>query len=170
MKLKNLTLGAVVSALIIALMYLAALIQTGTVAIYYVISILLMVLVVEAGFRTSVVSYVATSIILAFIAPDKGMAIAYTMFIGLHPVLKALFERPHKLIRHWMLKLPFFVIATVSGMFVFSAFVSGFDLKMKILIGIGVVFAMCVYDFLLSFGITYYNKYLSDRIFKSRKP
>ncbi|MBR2847332.1 MAG: hypothetical protein IKL42_01890 [Clostridia bacterium] len=170
MKLKNLTLGAVVSALIIALMYLAALIQTGTVAIYYVISILLMVLVVEAGFRTSVVSYVATSIILAFIAPDKGMAIAYTMFIGLHPVLKALFERPHKLIRHWMLKLPFFVIATVSGMFVFSAFVAGFDLKMKILIGIGVVFAMCVYDFLLSFGITYYNKYLSDRIFKSRKP
>lgn len=170
MKLKNLTLGAVLSALIIALMYLAALIQTGTVAIYYVISILLMVLVVEAGFRTSVVSYVATAIILAFIAPDKGMAIAYTMFIGLHPVLKALFERPHKLIRHWMLKLPFFVIATVSGMFVFSAFVAGFDLKMKILIGIGIVFAMCVYDFLLSFGITYYNKYLSDRIFKSRKP
>ena len=170
MKLKNLTLGAVVSALIVALIYLAALIQTGTVAIYYVISILLMVLVVEAGFRTSVASYVVTAIILAFIAPDKGMAIAYTMFIGLHPVLKALFERPHKLIRHWMLKLPFFVIATVSGMFVFSAFVAGFDLKMKILIGIGVVFSMCVYDFLLSFGITYYNKYLSDRIFKSRKP
>ena len=170
MKLKNLTLGAVVSALIVALIDLAALIQTGTVAIYYVISILLMVLVVEAGFRTSVASYVVTAIILAFIAPDKGMAIAYTMFIGLHPVLKALFERPHKLIRHWMLKLPFFVIATVSGMFVFSAFVAGFDLKMKILIGIGVVFSMCVYDFLLSFGITYYNKYLSDRIFKSRKP
>ena len=42
MKLKNLTLGAVVSALIVALFYIATLIQTGTVAIYYVISIMLM--------------------------------------------------------------------------------------------------------------------------------
>ncbi len=170
MKLKNLTLGAVVSALIVALFYIATLIQTATVAIYYVISIMLMVLVIEAGIRTSVVSYVATAIILAFIAPDKGMAIAYTMFIGLHPVLKALFERPHKLIRHWMLKLLFFIIVTATGMFVFSAFVGAFSLPIKILIGIGAVFAMCIYDFLLSFGITYYSKYLSDRIFKSRKP
>ena len=170
MKLKNLTLGAVVSALIVALFYIATLVQTGTVAIYFVISLLLMVLVIEAGIRTSIVSYVATAIILAFISPDKGMAIAYTMFIGLHPVLKAFFERPYKAVRHWMLKLPFFIIVTVSGMFVFSAFVAGFDLIIKILIGIGIVFAMCIYDFLLSFGITYYNKYLSDRIFKSRKP
>ena len=170
MKLKNLTLGAVVSALIVALFYIATLIQTGTIAIYYVISILLMVLVLEAGIRTSIVSYVVTAILLAFISPDKGMAIAYTIFIGLHPVLKAFFERPHKLVRHWMLKLPFFVIVTVAGMFIFSAFLSSLSLKIKILTGIGLVFAMCIYDFLLSFGITYYNKYLSDRIFKSRKP
>lgn len=170
MKLKNLTLGAVISALIVALFYLATLIQTGTVAIYYVISIMIMVLVVETDIRTSIVAYVVTAIILAFIAPDKGMAISYTIFIGLHPVLKAFFERPLGLIRHWMLKLPFFVIVTVAGMFIFSAFVATFSLPIKILIGIGVVFAMCIYDFLLSFGITYYNKYLSDRIFKSRKP
>ena len=170
MKLKNLTLGAVVSALIIAFFYAATLIQTGTLAIYYVISILLMVLVLEAGTHTSIVSYVVTAIILAFIAPDKGMAIAYKMFIGLHPVLKAFFERPRKAVRHWMFKLPFFIVVTVAGMFIFSQFITGFSIGYKILTGIGVVFAMCVYDFLLTLGITYYNKYLSERIFKSRKP
>ena len=110
MKLRSLTLGAVVSALIVALFYAATLIQTGSIAIYYVISIMLMVLVLEADIRTSIVSYVATAIILAFISPDKGMAIGYAMFFGLLPALKSFFERPHKVIKHWMFKLSFFII------------------------------------------------------------
>lgn len=155
---KKLTFAAVACALSLALLILASLVQTGTLAFQYAVGLLVMLTVFRSGLLYGVASYAATAVLCFFLLPDKSAAISYTLFFGAIPVVKYFAEKCPR-IAEWIIKIIFMNIFICGLYFMFRAVM--LTAMPTVYLWVGALITAIVYDLLLSFGFSFASRYFN---------
>ena len=154
---KKLTFAAVACALSLALLFIASLVQTGTLAIQFMVGLTIMITVSRSGIGYGFLTYIVTSVLCFTLLPDKSAAISYTLFFGSIPLVK-FFAEKCSVILEWSIKIVFMNISLCGIYFVFRMAI-GIDLPLLVL-WLGALFAAVGYDILLSYGFSYVTRYI----------
>ncbi|MGN1346943.1 MAG: hypothetical protein ACI4V1_09155, partial [Eubacteriales bacterium] len=119
---QKITLGGVMAALALALMYLLGLTALDL-SVLVVCSLMTMLVMVECGPKLTWVYAAVTSALALLLLPSKLYALEYLMFAALYPIVKMYFERLRSLFA-WLLKLSFLdsmlMICVILANFVFT--------------------------------------------------
>ena len=117
MKAKELALGGIMVAVSTVILYLSAILPISTISILTVASAVIPICIIRADIKTSIFVYIATSILVFFIAPIN-ISILYTVFFGIYGIVKYFTERKHSVIIEMILKIIFFNISFLIGFFI----------------------------------------------------
>lgn len=152
-------LGGILAALSLVLLYLAAIMPSGRMAMVAVAGLVPAAGVVSGGLATGFLCYGAAGILGFLLLPDKGCALLYAILFGLYPMVKSLVERIGKILPEILLKLVFFNAVLSLLLFGFSTLLFPFLpelLRRSIwLYPVGNA-VFLIYDFGFSKLITYY--------------
>lgn len=105
-------MGGIASTLCLLLM-LMTLIPFMTYAMPAMAGIVLIVVVIENGYRTAVMVYAAVAFLSLFICPDKEAAMMFVGFFGYYPILKGKLERIHSRFLEYVAKYALFNVAVI---------------------------------------------------------
>ena len=90
-----------------------------TYAVPAVAGLLIMITVIEAGYKWALGAYIAASVLVFLFAEPEGKLL-YICFFGYYPILKAVFDRRKSRITEWVLKLAVFNAAIITVYFVLA--------------------------------------------------
>lgn len=107
------SLGGIVSALCLVLMFLTAVFPPLNITLPLFAGMLMTVVAIEVSPSWAWVTYATVAILSFFITPDKEAAIFFTVFFGFYPILKDTLEKIKSKILKWLLKFVVFNIAIV---------------------------------------------------------
>ena len=107
------SLGGIVSALCLVLMFLTAVFPPLNITLPLFAGMLMTVVAIEVSPSWAWVTYATVTILSFFITPDKEAAIFFTVFFGFYPILKDTLEKIKSKILKWLLKFVVFNIAIV---------------------------------------------------------
>ena len=156
----------VLVALSVIILYLGCAIEVLDLTMSAIVSLLVVVIVIEMGYKYAWFAYLATSVLSLLLLPQKSPAIFYTCFMGFYPIIKSHIERLNSSVLRWIIKLITGNLALVAmfvllSLFVPDEFESGIILVATYILGI-VAFVM--YDVALTKLITAYFVKFRDRI------
>ena len=112
------SLGGVVAALSLVLMFLTSLIPFGTYAFPTFAGILLVLLVINLGYRWTFAVYFITAILSFLLLSDKEAALYYTAFLGFYPIVKSLIERIPSIVLQYIVKFSLFNVCIIAAFFI----------------------------------------------------
>ncbi len=172
-KTRAVAFGGVITALALTLMLLAGVLPTASYSLAALAGMLLVPLVIEFGFKTSVSAFVAVGLLSMLLLPDKEEGILFCCVLGWYPIAKAPIEKIKSNVLCWVVKLAVFNLAVVAFYFISTRlfFVSGFQdtvlgqYSIPLLWGMGNL-AFIVYDIAMSKLIVLYMRRLHDRLKK----
>lgn len=116
--------GGVFSALALLFLLAASILPGGHLACAALAGVVGAIVLVCCGWKTSVISWIAVSVLALLLSPSKGCALLYTVFFGPYTLLKNWIERLRKVPAEWTLKYLFCVVVAVL-LFLFSKEVLG---------------------------------------------
>lgn len=156
MKSKNITLGGIMMALSIVVLYMATIIPINTIAIMTIASSIIAITILRSDVKTSFSVYFGTTILGIFMVPLE-FVVYYGFFFGIYGVIKYYIERLKKLPIEIILKLIFFnSILILISMLLRLSFS---DLNTTLPIAAIIILAQVVfilYDYGLTLIITFY--------------
>ena len=169
--LKKLTVGALLSAMGVALLSIGGIIQTVDLSAAAVVSFICIFAVIEMGSSYAWMIYAVTGVLSAIIMPHNMGAWFFLLFFGYYPILKEKMEKLKKPLS-WALKMLLLNVALVIGLILASFIMYGgqknfFELVNAIMetnfgvaatIGLVVLveFTFVIYDIALTRLISYY--------------
>lgn len=112
------SLGGIVAALSIVVMFLSGIIPIGTYALPALAGVFLIAVVIESGKGFALAVYFAVALLSFFVAPDKETALCYVIFFGYYPILKSVFESIKSKVVQIILKLLVFNVAAIASYFI----------------------------------------------------
>lgn len=124
----RLTLSAVICALGVVLLWLGGLIQIIDLSMAVLVSMLVVFAVIELRGKYPFLIYAVTSVLSFLLLPANAAGMAYVLFAGYYPIIKALVEGHLPLPAAWAVKLAVFC-AGVAGALLLSEFVLLWDLS-----------------------------------------
>lgn len=110
--------GGIVAALSLVCMFLSGVFPFAEYALPAMAGLCLVALVIEFGYKTAVIAYVAISLLSLLVTPNKEAVILFIVFFGYYPVLKGRIESLRKPVMEWIIKLVWFNFAAVLAYFV----------------------------------------------------
>ncbi|MGF7397389.1 hypothetical protein PQ689_11530 [Thermoanaerobacterium thermosaccharolyticum] len=159
---KSLSLGGVIAALNIVILFIASIMPTSRLFFLVVSSFAISIMVIETGSMGGFVFYLATSALSLILIPNKMISIYYICFFGFYGIIKSYIEKKH--IRRYMelaLKLIVFNISLFTvyiifdRIFMMKVFVTGFPfIAFFILLQI----SFLVYDYVYTVFISFYYR------------
>lgn len=170
------SMGGIVAALSLVLMFLTSVIPFGTYAFPTFAGILLVLIVINLGYAYAVAVYAATAIISFLLVTDKEAALYYTLFLGFYPIVKSLIERIQLKLIQYLIKFALFNVCMIAaffiGMFVLSIPKESFNLfgvyLPWVFLLIGNVFFL-IYDLCVTRLVTIYLLKWHNRFNKNTK-
>lgn len=110
------SLGGVMTALCLALMFLTAIFPVLSMAVPIYAGAILVIVAVEINSVWAFFTYAASALLCIFVTPDKEAAILFIMFFGYYPILRRVLDQKvnKKLIRLIIKLLIFNAAITVS--------------------------------------------------------
>ena len=170
------SLGGVVAALSLVLMFLTSIIPFGTYAFPAFAGILLVLLVFNLGYAYAFAVYFVTAVLSFLLVSDKEAALYYALFLGFYPIIKGLIERiPSKAVQY-IIKLALFNICMIAAFYIGITLLSvpkesfnlfGIYLPWVFLIIGNIVFI--IYDLCVTRLVTLYLLKWHDRLNKNTK-
>lgn len=115
-RVKKLTVSALLVALGVIFLYLGSLLDVLDLSTAVLASLLVAYAVLELHGAYPVAIWLATSLLGLLLLPQKSPALAYALFAGYYPALKALLEQKLPRVLSWLVKL--LVLAAATGLFV----------------------------------------------------
>lgn len=112
------SLGGIVAALSIVLMFLTSVLPFGTFAFPMISGILLCVIVIEINYPWAFATYFAVSALSFLILADKEAALYYAAFFGIYPIIKSFIERLRLKPLQYLIKYGFFNIAMIAAFYI----------------------------------------------------
>lgn len=163
---KRIVVTGVLVALSVIILYLGCAIEVLDLTMSAIVSLLVVVIVIEMGYKYAWFAYVATAVLSLVLLPQKTPAIFYTCFMGFYPIIKSHVERFNSAVVRWTIKLVAGNVALVAMFlliryFVPDEFETGIMLIATYILGL-VAFVM--YDVALTKLITFYFAMVRDRI------
>ena len=156
----------VLVALFVIILYLGCAIEVLDLTMSAIVSLLVVVIVIEMGYKYAWFAYLATAILSLILLPQKTPAIFYTCFMGFYPIIKSHVERFNSAVVRWTIKLVTGNVALVAMFlliryFVPDEFETGIMLITTYILGLA---AFVMYDVALTKLITLYFAMIRDRI------
>ena len=102
---RQLTTGAIVSALAVVLLYISCLLPTLQLTVVAVAGILSAAVLIECGPGRAALVWAAVSLLSLLLLPDKSSAVFYLLFFGHYPIVKYELERIDRPLLCWGAKL-----------------------------------------------------------------
>lgn len=177
MKIQNLTLGGILTALTIIFLYLASIFETNTLALLTLASFMVPIGLMRADLKTAALIYISSSLLSFFTVP-LNIAFLYSLFFGIYGLIKYFTERFQLLPLEIFLKLIFFnsiffilfmLMQKLLGYTVFSFLNTrverylavNFEHSSFIILILVAQFGFLIFDYALTLLIHYYRKYAS---------
>lgn len=110
---KSIAFGGVLSGLAVVLMFLTGIFPFAEYALPAMAGALLIIMVIEYGYRYALLCYFAVAVLSLLIGPNKEAAVLFAGFFGYYPILKGILERIKKRQIEWILKMTVFNAAVV---------------------------------------------------------
>lgn len=164
MKAKDITLGGILIALGIAILYLTTIIKINTLALLTLCSCLIPIAIIRSNLKTAFFVYISTSIISFFIVPIN-YAILYTMFFGIYGIIKFFIERTGKLLVEIILKILYFNFILAITLIFIDNLLPSIDINMNIglLLCISQV-VFIAYDYAMTIFLTYFLEKINKKL------
>ena len=156
MKSKNITLGGIMMALSIVILYLATIIPINTIAIMTIASSIIAITILRSDVKTACTVYIGTTILGFFLVP-LDFVIYYGVFFGVYGIVKYYIERLRKLPLEIILKLIVFNSMLILISILLGLSFSSLNTTLPsaaLILGAQVVFI--IYDYALTIIITFY--------------
>ena len=156
----------VLVALSVIILYLGCAIEVLDLTMSAIVSLLVVVIVIEMGYKYAWFAYLATAILSLILLPQKTPAIFYTCFMGFYPIIKSHVERFNSAVVRWTIKLVTGNVALVAMFlliryFVPDEFETGIMLITTYILGLA---AFVMYDVALTKLISLYFARIRDRV------
>lgn len=163
---KKLVVAGVLAALSVIILYLGCAIEVLDLTMSAIVSLLVVVIVIEMGYKYAWLTYIATAILSILLLPQKSPAIFYACFMGFYPIIKSYLERINSALARWIIKLvvgnaALALMFILMSLFLPDEFEGGWLMLVTYLLGI---IAFLMYDVALSKLITLYFVRIRDRI------
>lgn len=158
-KIFRITLGGICLALTVISMYAASVVPGVELTLLAVSSLFTAVMLLETGVGGALLLYGAAVILGIALVPNKLAVIPYGFFFGYYGILKYYIEKIHGALPQLALKLLFFAAAMCAGMLGFKELLIGsvpFPDCPVVLIVIGCILLLTLYDFIFSGLISFY--------------
>lgn len=167
-KTKKISATAMLAALQLVFMCLGSLLPSWKMALAALAGLVNAAVLIECGVASSILSFVAVSILSAVLLPQKTMVFLYIVFFGCYPLIKSAAEHVNSRVLEWTAKLAAFNFACVICMMALRyGFITDISLPdfaaAVIWVGLNAVFI--VYDIGVSKLICFYMQ----RIHKNMK-
>ena len=124
-KSRQVALGGVISALCVALMFLAGIMPLTQYTLPMAAGGLIMLAAVEIGNKPALCAWVSVSVLSMTVVPDRSAALMFALFFGYYPIAKQKLERLPSRLAEYACKLLLFsagaVAALLALIFVFGA-------------------------------------------------
>lgn len=152
---KKVTLGGILTALTVAILYLASVMPTLRLTACAVSSAIICVMMIKYGTKSSLLVYLAASVVSFVLLPNKMLFVGYALFFGNYPIIKAYIERIGNIAFEWVVKLILFGVYSVIAYGVVTAFFSNVVLPYSnsVLLAVVIVIA-AIYDIALSLFVS----------------
>lgn len=163
---KKIVVAGVLAALSVIILYLGCAIEVLDLTMSAIVSLLVVVIVIEMGYKYAWMTYIATAILSILLLPQKSPAIFYACFMGFYPIIKSYLERINSALARWIIKLvvgnaALALMFILMSLFLPDEFEGGWLMLVTYLLGI---IAFLMYDVALSKLITLYFVRIRDRI------
>lgn len=112
------SLGGIVAALSLVLMFLTSVIPFGTFAFPTFAGILTILIVFNLGYGYAFAIYLITAVLSFLLVTDKEAALYYTAFLGYYPILKGLIERISSKVVQYIIKIALFNVMMIAAFYV----------------------------------------------------
>lgn len=170
-KTYTLAFSSVIAALSLVFMFITTFIPVGTYALPCFAGALLAAVVLEAGYISASLVYVAVSVLSLLFVSDKEAVLYYIAFLGFYPIIKGLLERIKKRVLQYILKILIFNICIVAAFYI-GLFLLSVPKESFVLFGVYLPWVFLVlgnlvfvvYDFCLTRLITQYVEIWRKRI------
>ena len=163
---KKIVVAGVLAALSVIILYLGCAIEVLDLTMSAIVSLLVVVIVIEMGYKYAWMTYIATAILSILLLPQKSPAIFYACFMGFYPIIKSYLERINSALARWIIKLvvgnaALALMFILMSLFLPDEFEGGWLMLVTYLLGI---IAFLMYDVALSKLITLYFVRIRERI------
>lgn len=166
--------GGIVCALSLAMMFMTGIFPFAEYALPAIAGTFLVALVIELGYRTSVIAYIAISLLSALIVPNKEAVVMFIVFLGYYPILKGRLEQIKKRSLEWVMKLLLFNIAIVFAYYLVIQVLGMTEVLEEfnfMKYGLGVIWALgnstfVIYDIALTRVISMFIQRIRPKIMK----
>ena len=163
---KRIIVCGVLTALSVLILYLGCVIEVLDLTMSAIVSLLVVVIVIEMGYKYSWLTFLATSILSLVLLPNKSPAIFYACFMGFYPIIKSYVERIASALFRWIIKLvagnaAIALMFLLLSLFVPDEFETGAMLAITYALALA---AFIMYDVALTKLITLYFRMIRDRV------
>lgn len=174
---KRMAFSSILMALAVVCLFGASIAPTARISLLALTSVFGMVTVAEYGAKDGLIHYIGVSILSLLLIPKKLLVIVYVIFLGYYPIVKMFVERLDRRWVEWVLKVLIFNIFLAASYAVFKTFflptvesaVTTLVLNYLPWVVLGLEIIFLVYDYVLSYIVTYYYKILQAKLHGGRQ-
>lgn len=123
LKAKDISLGGILTAFTVILLYLTMILSVNKLALLILASFMITIAQVRSNIKTAFAVYISSSILAFFIVPFN-MALLYTTPFGLYTLIRYFIEKTPKIYLQILLKFVIFNILLVVSLGLFSLFIT----------------------------------------------
>ncbi len=164
---KKISFAAIVAALAVIILYIAAFVPSGKLALSAVAGIFIAAVLIECGWVSALCCFAAVSAISLLLLPQRFPGLMFLVFFGYYPLIKSFAERRKNRVFEWVIKLAVFNIAALLlELGLISGFLAGVELPGVPVYVIWLVSnaVFVIFDFGFSALISYYLRAIHSKI------
>ncbi|KEI14697.1 membrane protein [Clostridium novyi B str. ATCC 27606] len=167
-KVSNITKGGILTALSFICIYLSSILPINKFSLMAITSFIIILSIISIGIKTSILIYIAVSLLSFFMVSSKGTVFTYIFFFGLYGFIKYYIEHFRNVSLELLLKLIFFNISMFILIYLYKTiFIGEFNLykiHFPIYAVIGAVeILFFVFDYILTLFVAYYNSHFPSK-------
>jgi hypothetical protein len=172
---KKTAVCGIIAALSLTVMFSAAVMPFSTFAAPAAAGLFILVIKLEYGIKSALITFFAVSILSAILVPQKEAVIVFITFLGHYPVIKSSLDRLKSGLVRWAVKLIIFN-ASVTAAYILMLYVLGLDEVFKDGFGVSIIAPLTasanvifvLYDIAVNRFMYEYNFRLRRYIFRQK--
>ncbi len=164
-KVKRITLSGILLAFTVISVFLAATLPTSKLSLYALSSLFMAVIIIEFGTKAGWAFYLASALLSLLLVPRLEV-IPFIVFFGVYGLIKLYIERFRGRVIEYILKLIYFNICLVLGLFFLKEIIlGGINLMAPVYIIAAVLeLVFLLYDYIYTLFIRFYGSQLKQKL------
>ena len=168
----RLALSGICLAFTVVSVFLASFVPGVEMTLYLISSLFVGAVLIETGIKGGIMLYIAASIMIFIIVPNKLAVIPYVFCFGIYGIVKYLAEKIENRPISYLVKIVFYGVVIGVALFFFKElFFGSFNLpnySNYILLGGGLL-VFLLYDYIYTLGMELYKNRISKNVKKDRR-